>query len=63
MKSGVTSRLNAVHIARRVSTLRVVKIGSTGCLVLPGVATVIAVVPVLIAFDVFTNVVKTFTAY
>lgn len=63
MNSGVTSRVKAVHMARRVSTLRVVKIGSTKCLVLPGVVTLVAVVPFLIVFDVSSKVVNTFYAY
>lgn len=62
IKSGVTSRVKAVHIARRVSTLRVVNVGSTSCLVLPGVLKLVAVVPLLIVFDVFTKVVNTFYA-
>lgn len=61
INDGVTSRVKAVHIARRVSTVRVVKIGSTGFLVLPGVINVVAFVPMLIVFDVFANVLKNVT--
>lgn len=56
IKSTFTTRVNAVHIARRVSTLRILGASPVSCLIVPQVITYTLVLPLLGVLTFVANV-------